>query len=111
MKSKLLIISMILAGSLAAGSAYSQVRVNVGIGTPVVYERDYPGYSYYTYPAWHGHYHDRFYYAHYHAAFEREHRGYFEGRRFDHERFERERHVHPYNGRGHGRQEHDRGRH
>ncbi|HMH20203.1 MAG TPA: hypothetical protein VK563_00435 [Puia sp.] len=109
MKSKLFILAAILGLSLTAGSAYSQVRVNVGIGTPVIYERDYPGYSYYSYPAWRGHYHDRFYYQHYHAAFEREHKGYFNGRRFDHERFERERHAHPY--RGGERRNHEREHH
>ena len=100
----LVILSIIIAGSFATTSAYSQVHVNVGIGTPVIYERDYPGYTYYTYPAWHGHYRDRYYYAHYRPAFEREHRAYFAGRRFDHDRFERENHWH---GRAQG---HDRGR-
>jgi hypothetical protein len=90
MQAKLFVLSMVIAGSLAVNSAYSQVHVNVNLG----YERDYPGYTYYTYPAWHGHYHDRVYYAHYHGAFEREHRNYFAGRRFDHDRFERENHWH-----------------
>jgi hypothetical protein len=92
----LFILSMIIAGSFAANSAYSQVRVDahigIGVPAPVIYERDYPGYSYYTYPAWNGHYRDRFYYAHYRPFFEREHRAYFNGRRFDHERFEHENH-------------------
>jgi hypothetical protein len=94
LRKTLVILSLVIAGSLAANSAYSQVRVNVGIGAPapVIYERDYPGYTYYTYPAWHGHYRDRYYYAHYRPAFEREHRAYFAGRRFDHERYERENH-------------------
>jgi hypothetical protein len=83
---KLLILSMIVAGSFIATSAYSQVHVNV------VFERDYPGYTYYTYPAWHGHYRDRVYYEHYHPRFEREHRPYFHGRNFDHDRYEREHH-------------------
>ena len=93
---------LIVAGSLAVGSAHSQVRVNahIGIGTPapaVVYENDYPGYTYYTYPAWRGHYQDRYYYSHYHRSFEREHRQYINGRRFDHERYEHDRDA-----RGHG---------
>jgi hypothetical protein len=89
MKTKLFALAMIIAGSLAVQSASAQTHVSVGI-----YERDYPGYSYYTYPRWHGHYRDRDYYDHYHYRFEREHRGYFHGRRFDHDRFERENHWH-----------------
>ena len=105
------ILSIIIAGSLATTSAYSQVHVNVGIGTPapVIYERDYPGYTYYAYPAWHGHYRDRYYYAHYRPAFEREHRAYFAGRRFDHDRYERESH---WRGRSQGHdRDHGRGDH
>ena len=111
---KLFILSLIVAGSLAVNSAYSQVHVNVGIGAPpppvVVYERDYPGYTYYTYPAWHGHYRDRFYYAHYRPVFEREHRAYFTGRRFDHARYERERGYRGHPGRGRGDYGHNHGR-
>jgi hypothetical protein len=89
MRLKLAILVMIIAGSLAASSAYSQVHVSVGL-----YERDYPGYTYYTYPSWHRHYRDRPYYDHYHARFEREHNAYLNGRNFDHERYERENHWH-----------------
>lgn len=88
MKTKLFALAMIVAGSLAVQSASAQVHVSVN------FERDYPGYTYYSYPAWHGHYRDRAYYAHYHARFEREHRAYFRNRRFDHDRFERENHWH-----------------
>jgi hypothetical protein len=88
MKTKLFVLALIVAGSLAVQSASAQVHVSVN------FERDYPGYTYYTYPAWHGHYRDRAYYAHYHYRFEHEHHGYFRGRRFDHERFERENHWH-----------------
>jgi hypothetical protein len=56
----------------------------------VVYENEFPGYAYYNYPAWEGHYRDRFYYAHYRPFFERDYGGYFNRGRFDHERFERE---------------------
>src|SRR5882757_1448720 len=35
----------------------------------VAYENDFPGYAYYSYPAWNGHYRDRFYYAHYRPNF------------------------------------------
>jgi len=87
-KTKLFALAMIVAGSLAVQSASAQVHVSVN------FERDYPGYTYYTYPAWHGHYRDRAYYAHYHARFEREHRAYLRNRRFDHDRFERENHWH-----------------
>ena len=105
---KFFILSLIIAGSFAITSANAQVRVeaHVGIGVPapVIYETDYPGYTYYTYPAWHGHYRDRYYYTHYRPYFERDHRAYFEGRRFDHERFERENHWHGGRGQGRGNQ-------
>jgi len=79
---------MIIAGSMAVQSASAQVHVSVN------FERSYPGYTYYTYPKWHGHYRDRVYYEHYHHRFEREHRAYFRGRQFDHDRYERENHWH-----------------
>jgi len=88
MKTKMFALAMIVAGSLAVQSASAQVRVHVN------FERDYPGYTYYQYPAWHGHYQDRAYYSHYHHRFEREHHVYFHGRSFDHDRFERENHWH-----------------
>jgi len=82
---KLFILSMIVAGSLIANSAYSQVRVEGQFG---ITERDFPGYSYYDYPAWRGHYFDRAYYEHYRHRFYRQHRRYFRGREFfDHERW------------------------
>lgn len=87
MKSKLFIIGMIVAGSLTAGTASAQVRVHVAIN-----ESTYPGYTYYTYPSWHGHYRDHVYYEHYHDRFYRDHKTYFAGERFDHDRFEREHH-------------------
>lgn len=87
MKAKLFILALIVAGSLVASSASAQVHVSVGIN-----ERAYPGYTYYSYPAWHGHYRDRAYYDHYHNRFQREHRTYFHGREFDHDRYERENH-------------------
>jgi len=118
---KLFVFSLIIAGSFAATSANAQVHVSVGIGAPapVIYETDYPGYSYYTYPAWQGHYRDRYYYAHYRPAFERDHRAYFNGRRFDHDRYERENHWHgghgpargPQGGHGNGRGHDNRGGH
>lgn len=94
---KLFILSMIIAGSLIANSAYSQVRIEAQFG---ITERDFPGYTYYTYPAWQGHYRDRVYYEHYRPVFYREHKRYFRGRRtFDNARWERERNRHE--GRGH----------
>ena len=83
---KLVILIMIIAGSLVASSAYSQVHVDARIG---ITERDYPGYTYYSYPTWRGHYRDRVYYEHYHNRFYREHKRYFRGREFNHERWER----------------------
>jgi hypothetical protein len=64
---------------------------------PAVCESDYPGYVYYDYPAWYGHYRDRVYFQHYRPFFERDHRTYFYGGRFDHPRWEHER-----GGWGHG---------
>jgi len=100
MKSKLAIIGMIVAGSLIAGATNAQaIRAHISIN-----ESNYPGYTYYTYPAWHGHYRDHVYFEHYHNRFYREHREYFAGRRFDHDRFEREHHWRD-------RDHHDRDRH
>ena len=92
---RLFVLFIIAAGSLIVSSAQSQVRINAQVG---IYERDFPGYTYYSYPAWRGHYHDRYYYTHYRPVFEREHRGYFRGRRFDHTRFERDRRMHRNDG-------------
>src|ERR1700744_2455770 len=61
---------------------------------PAVIEADFPGYAYYDYPAWNGHYRDRFYFEHYRPYFERDHRAYFAGGRFDRARFEHERGFH-----------------
>lgn len=92
MKSKLFIIVMIAAGALIGGPANAQVHVQIGIN-----EAAYPGYTYYTYPAWHGHYRDRIYYEHYHDRFYREHRKYFVDRRhFDHDRYEHATHWHDH---------------
>ena len=122
---KLFVLTIVTASLLFASSAYSQVYINAGIGFrgprayvaaappvaypngygygygPAVYENEFPGYVYYNYPAWNGHYRDRFYYEHYRPYFERSYRGYFRGRSFDHARYE-----HDHGGRGgwgHGR--------
>lgn len=86
---KLFVLIAIVAGSLVVSTSQAQVRVQAHVG---IYERDYPGYQYYSYPAWHGHYRDKYYYQHYRPVFEKEHRGYFRGRRFDRNRFERDYH-------------------
>ncbi len=58
---------------------------------PVVCETEFPGYAYYNYPAYYGHYRDRVYFQHYRSGFERDHRAYFAGNRFDHSRWEHDR--------------------
>ncbi len=85
---KLLVLALIVVASLVTTAAYSQVHVDVQL------ERDYPGYQYYNYPKWHGHYKDRVYYEHYHRTFEKRYHAYYHDRNFDHERFEREQHWH-----------------
>jgi hypothetical protein len=91
MKKKLFVLALIVAASLAVHTASAQVHVAVGIN-----ETAYPGYTYYSYPAWHGHLRDQAYYDHYHDRFYREHRSYFVGGRgrFDHDRYEKETHWH-----------------
>ncbi len=53
--------------------------------TPAVIDyNDFPGYAYYNYPAWYGHFRDRVYYEHYRPIFMRAHpyyHGGFRGRR------------------------------
>jgi hypothetical protein len=58
---------------------------------PAILESDFPGYAYYDYPAWNGHYRDRFYFEHYRPYFERDHRAYFYRGGFDHARFAHDR--------------------
>lgn len=60
----------------------------------VVYESEFPGYMYYNYPVWNGHYRDRVYYEHYRPYFNRDYRPYFNRGRFDHARFEHDRGMH-----------------
>jgi hypothetical protein len=112
---KLFILAAIITTSLIATKGYSQVYVGarvgfgrLGIGFPVVrrpfiapapvvyggYESDFPGYAYYDYPAWNGHYRDRFYFEHYRPFFERDHRAYFYHGGFDHARFVHDRGFH-----------------
>ena len=97
------ILIMIVAGSLVASSAYSQVRGEgrygesrygdgrngYGFQERNFSERDYPGYNYYNYPSWRGHFRDRSYFEHYRHRFYRQHRRYFRDGRFDNDRWER----------------------
>ncbi|HVU57482.1 MAG TPA: hypothetical protein VHD83_20605 [Puia sp.] len=148
---KLFVLTTILAGTLIASSAYSQVYVNARVRIPgvrvvlstpppptvvyqqypapapapvyqdgysqdqyqdgygyapspttVVYENDFPGYAYYNYPVWNGHFRDRVYYEHYRPYFERDNRAYFNGRRFDNARFQREHFRNVRGGYDHG---------
>jgi len=70
-------------------NGYSQDYYNQA-PTTVVYENEFPGYVYYNYPVWNGHYRDRVYYEHYRPYFNRDNRGYFSRGRFDRGRFERD---------------------
>ena len=133
---KLFVLAAVITTSLIATKSYSQVyvgaRFGVRIPAPGVYddgyyappatcEAEFPGYAYYDYPVWNGHYRDRYYFEHYRPFFEREHRAYFyhEGfnrYRFDHDRFDHERggfdhdrFDHERGGFGHERFDHDRG--
>jgi hypothetical protein len=106
----LLIVTAIITSSLIATTGYSQVYVGARVGlrlpaprvyvtggyyaAPAVCETDFPGYAYYDYPAWNGHYRDRFYFEHYRPFFERDHRAYFHRGGFDHARFEHDRGFH-----------------
>jgi len=64
----------------------------------VVYEDEFPGYAYYDFPAWNGHYRDYWYYNHYRPFFERRYAGYFNGGRFDRARFLGARYGRGYGG-------------
>lgn len=66
---------------------------------PAECEAEFPGYAYYDYPAWGGHYRDRVYFEHYRPFFYRDHAAYFYHGGFDHARW----------GRDHGDWGHDRG--
>jgi hypothetical protein len=64
----------------------------------VAYGDQFPGYAYYDFPAWNGHYRDYGYYAHYRPFFEQRYAGYFNGGRFDRGRFVSERYGRGYGG-------------
>ena len=93
---KVFILTAIIAASLITTKGYSQVYVGARFGhvgfvhpvyapAPAVIDyNDFPGYAYYSYPAWYGHFRDRVYYEHYRPIFMRSHpyyRGGFRGRR------------------------------
>ena len=82
---QLIVIAIVIASCLAVNTARAQVQIDLNL------ERSYPGYTYYNYPAWHGHMNDRVYYSHYHRSFERNHRDYMRGGQFDRDRFEKDR--------------------
>ena len=63
----------IVYGGAYVGPAYAPAPA------PVVYA-DFPGYAYYNYPAWNGHFRDRIYYEHYRPVFTRTHANYHRGR-------------------------------
>lgn len=104
---KLFILTAIMATtSFIATKSNAQVFVGARVGfrvpapriyvggyyaAPAVCEADFPGYAYYDYPAWNGHYRDRFYFEHYRPFFERDHRAYFYHGGFDHARFAHDR--------------------
>jgi hypothetical protein len=70
---------------------------------PGVVEAEFPGYAYYDYPAWYGHYHDRVYFEHYRSFFNRDHAAYFHQGGFDHTRWEHDRGVAYHRDGNHGR--------
>ena len=110
---KLFILTAVIGASLIATKSSAQVFVSAHVGfrvpaprvyvaaapvyaggyypAPAICETDFPGYAYYDYPAWNGHYRDRFYFEHYRPAFERDHRAYFNHGGFDHSRFVHDR--------------------
>ena len=76
-----------LRGPVVYGGAYiAPVPAPVYAPAPAVIDyNDFPGYAYYNYPAWYGHFRDRVYYEHYRPMFMRSHayyRGGYRGRRW-----------------------------
>ena len=81
-----------LGAAIPAPVVYAPAPVYAGgyYAGPAVIEADFPGYAYYNYPAWGGHYRDRVYFEHYRPFFYRDHAAYFYHGGFDHARFEHE---------------------
>jgi hypothetical protein len=82
-----------VGAAVPAPVVYAPAPVYAGgyYAAPAICEADFPGYAYYDYPAWNGHYRDRFYFEHYRPFFERDHRAYFYHGGFDHARFDHDR--------------------
>ena len=89
-----------VGAAIPAPVVYAPAPVYAGgyYAAPAVIEADFPGYAYYNYPAWGGHYRDRVYYEHYRPFFNRAHAAYFYHGGFDHARFEHDR-GYAYHGR------------
>ena len=89
-----------VGAAIPAPVVYAPAPVYAGgyYAAPAVIEADFPGYAYYNYPAWGGHYRDRVYYEHYRPFFNRDHAAYFYHGGFDHARFEHDR-GYAYHGR------------
>ena len=89
-----------VGAAIPAPVVYAPAPVYAGgyYAAPAVIEADFPGYAYYNYPAWGGHYRDRVYYEHYRPFFYRDHAAYFYHGGFDHARFEHDR-GYAYHGR------------
>jgi len=95
----------VYVGAVVPGPAvYAPAAVYDGgyYAAPAVCEADFPGYAYYDYPAWGGHYRDRVYFEHYRPFFYRDHAAYFYHGGFDHARWEHKR-GYAYHGGYHGR--------
>jgi hypothetical protein len=71
-------------GPVVYGGAYVAPAPVYAPAPAVIDYNEFPGYAYYNYPAWGGHFRDRVYYEHYRPLFLRSHpyyRGGFRGRR------------------------------
>jgi len=82
-----------VGAAIPAPVVYAPSPVYAGgyYAAPNVIEADFPGYAYYDYPAWNGHYRDRFYFEHYRPFFYRDHAAYFNHGGFDHARWGHDR--------------------
>jgi hypothetical protein len=71
-------------GPVVYGGVYAAPAPVYAPAPAVIDYSEFPGYAYYNYPAWYGHFRDRVYYEHYRPVFMRSHpgfRGGFRGRR------------------------------
>jgi hypothetical protein len=89
-----------VGAAIPAPAVYAPAPVYAGgyYAAPAVIEADFPGYAYYDYPAWGGHYRDRVYFEHYRPFFSRDHAAYFYHGGFDHARWGHD-HAYAYHGR------------